>query len=125
MVCPLNVGGNLLAVSQASHSSDVPPALPMVSGYSRWLSALLIASRAAQDLFDGWWRLIAGLGGVPRLFVWDGEGAIGRYRREASLLTAECQAFRGTLATKVYVCKPDNRKRTATRNGSSAPSERN
>jgi len=82
------------------------PVLTMVSGYSRWLSALLIASRAAQDLFDGWWRLIAGLGGVPRLLVWDGEGAIGRYRRDASLLTAECQAFRGTLATKVYVCKP-------------------
>jgi transposase len=82
------------------------PVLTMVSGYSRWLSALLIASRAAQDLFDGWWRLIAGLGGVPRLLVWDGEGAVGRYRRDASLLTTECQAFRGTLATKVYVCKP-------------------
>jgi transposase len=70
------------------------------------MSALLIASRAAQDLFDGWWGLIAGLGGVPRLLVWDGEGAVGRYRRDSSLLTAECQAFRGTLATKVYVCKP-------------------
>ncbi len=78
----------------------------MVSGYSRWLSALLIPSRAAGDLFDGWWRLIDGLGGVPRLLVWDGEGAVGRYRRDASLLTGECQAFRGTLATKVYVCKP-------------------
>ena len=61
---------------------------------------------AARDLFDGWWRLIDGLGGVPRLLVWDGEGAVGRYRRDASLLTGECQAFRGTLATKVYVCKP-------------------
>jgi transposase len=82
------------------------PVLTMVSAYSRWLSALLIPSRCAEDLFDGWWRLIHGLGGVPRLLVWDGEGAVGRYRREASLLTAECQAFRGTLATKVYVCKP-------------------
>ena len=82
------------------------PVLTMVSGYSRWLSALLIPSRSAEDLFDGWWRLINGLGGVPRLLVWDGEGAVGKHRRPEPLLTAECQAFRGTLATKVYVCKP-------------------
>ncbi len=82
------------------------PVLTMVSGYSRWLSAVLIPSRAAPDLFAGWWQLIAGLGGVPRLLVWDGEGAIGRYRRGESELTGDCQAFRGTLATKVYVCAP-------------------
>jgi transposase len=89
-----------------SRTAKTLPVLTMVSGYSRWLSALLIASRSAADLFDGWWRLIDGLGGVPRLLVWDGEGAIGRYRHDGSLLTGECQAFRGTLATKVYVCKP-------------------
>jgi transposase len=82
------------------------PVLTMVSGYSRWLAALLIPSRSVEDLFDGWWRLINGLGGVPRLLVWDGEGAVGKHRRPDPLLTAECQAFRGTLATKVYVCKP-------------------
>jgi transposase len=82
------------------------PVLTMVSGYSRWLSALLIPSRSAEDLFDGWWRLINGLGGVPRLLVWDGEGAVGKHRRPEPLLTMECQAFRGTLATKVYICKP-------------------
>lgn len=82
------------------------PVLTMVTGYSRWLSALLIPSRCAQDLFAGWWRLIAGLGAVPRLLVWDGEGAIGRYRRGGSELTAHCQGFRGTLGTKVIVCKP-------------------
>lgn len=82
------------------------PVLTMVTGYSRWLSAVLIPSRCAQDLFAGWWQLIAGLGAVPRLLVWDGEGAIGKYRPGGSALTAECQAFRGTLATKVYVCKP-------------------
>jgi transposase len=78
----------------------------MVSAYSRWLSALLIPSRTAADLFAGWWKLIAGLGGVPRTLVWDGEGAIGRYRRGGPELTNECQAFRGTLATKVIICKP-------------------
>jgi transposase len=82
------------------------PVLTMVTGYSRWLSALLIPSRSTEDLFAGWWRLIAGLGAVPRLLVWDGEGAIGRYRRGGSELTADCQAFRGTLGTKVIICKP-------------------
>lgn len=82
------------------------PVLTMVTGYSRWLSALLIPSRSAEDLFAGWWRLICGLGAVPRLLVWDGEGAIGRYRRGGSELTVDCQAFRGTLGTKVIVCRP-------------------
>jgi transposase len=78
----------------------------MVTGYSRWLSALLIPTRTAADLFTGWWQLIATLGAVPRVLVWDGEGAIGRWRGGRVELTAECQAFRGTLATKVIVCKP-------------------
>jgi transposase len=82
------------------------PVLTMVTGYSRWLSAVLVPSRAAEDLFAGWWQLIDALGAVPRLLVWDGEGAVGRYRRGESQLTAECQAFRGTLATRVYVCQP-------------------
>jgi transposase len=82
------------------------PVLTMVSAYSRWLTALLVPSRHAADLFAGWWRLIAGLGGVPRALVWDGEGAIGRWRAGRPELTAECQAFRGTLGTRVVVCKP-------------------
>ena len=82
------------------------PVLVMVSGYSRWLSAVLVPSRHAQDLFAGWWQLIAALGGVPRALVWDGEGAIGRWRAGKPELTAECQAFRGTLGTRVVVCRP-------------------
>jgi transposase len=82
------------------------PVLTMVTGYSRWLSGVLIPSRKAEDLFAGWWQLIEGLGAVPRVLVWDGEGAIGRWRAGKAELTAECQAFRGTLAAKVLVCKP-------------------
>jgi transposase len=92
--------------SGQTRTAKALPVLTMVSGYSRWLSALLIPSRAAEDLFAGWWQLLQGLGGVPGLLVWDGEGAVGRHRRGTSELTGECQAFRGTLATKVYVCKP-------------------
>src|SRR5690242_9240517 len=40
------------------------PVLTMVTGYSRWLSAVLIPSRKAEDLFTGWWQLISSLGAV-------------------------------------------------------------
>jgi transposase len=82
------------------------PVLTMICAYSRWLSAVLIPSRRADDLFAGWWQLIATLGAVPRALVWDGEGAIGRWRSGRVELTSECQAFRGTLAAKVIVCRP-------------------
>jgi hypothetical protein len=67
---------------------------------------VLIPSRRAEDLFAGWWQLISGLRAVPRTLVWDGEGAIGRWRAGRGELTADCQAFRGTLATKVVVLRP-------------------
>jgi transposase len=82
------------------------PVLTMVCGYSRWAAAVLIPSRTAEDLFAGWWQLLAGLGAVPRVLVWDGEGAVGRWRGGRSELTAECQGFRGTLATRVLICRP-------------------
>jgi transposase len=82
------------------------PVLTMVLGYSRWLSAMLLPSRRAEDLFAGWWQLISTLGAVPRTLVWDGEGAIGRWRSGRTELTGGCQAFRGVLGTKVVVLKP-------------------
>lgn len=82
------------------------PVLTMICGYSRWLMAVLIPTRHEQDLLAGWWQLIAGLGAVPRTLVWDGEGAIGRWRAGRVELTGECQAFRGVLAAKVIICRP-------------------
>jgi transposase len=82
------------------------PVLVMVTGYARWLSARLLPSRAVEDLLCGWWALLQALGAVPRGLVWDGEAAIGRWRRGRSELTAATQAFRGTLATKVMICRP-------------------
>ena len=82
------------------------PVLTMATGYSRWLSGQLIPSRAAPDLFAGWWAVIDRLGAVPRILVWDGDGAIGRSRGGKTELTGECQAFRGTLGAKVIVLRP-------------------
>jgi transposase len=82
------------------------PVLTMVTGYSRMLFARLIPTRAAQDLYAGWWQHLSRLGAVPRVLVWDGEGAVGAYGGGRNVLTRECQAFRGTLGTKVLVLRP-------------------
>jgi transposase len=89
-----------------SRTATQLPVLTMITGYARFVSALLIPSRAAEDLYAGWWRLLAALGGVPRVLVWDGEGAIGRWRARKPELTEACQGFRGVLGAKVLVCKP-------------------
>jgi transposase len=82
------------------------PVLVMVTGYARWLAARLIPSRAAEDLFCGWWQLIAQLGAVPRVLVWDGEGAVGQRRRRITVLTEATHGFRGVLGVKVVICNP-------------------
>jgi transposase len=82
------------------------PVLVMVTGYARWLSARLLPSRVAEDLFAGWWQLISQLGGVPRVLVWDGEGAIGQRRRRQTVLTEPAHAFRGVLGAKILICHP-------------------
>jgi transposase len=82
------------------------PVLTMVCGYSRWASAVLIPTRSAEDLYAGWWQHISTLGATPRVLVWDGEGAVGRWRARRPELTGSCQAFRGTLGAKVVICKP-------------------
>jgi transposase len=82
------------------------PVLVMVTGYARWLAARLIPSRVAEDLFAGWWQLLQGLGGVPRVLVWDGEGAVGQRRRRTTVLTEQAHAFRGVLGAKIWICDP-------------------
>jgi transposase len=82
------------------------PVLTMITGYARWASAILVPSRRPEDLFAGWWRLLEALAGVPRVLVWDGEGAVGRWRAKQPELTSACQAFRGVLGAKVLICKP-------------------
>ena len=89
-----------------TRTAKLLPVLTMVCGYSRFASAVLVPSRAAEDLYAGWWQLIEQLGAVPRVLVWDGEGAVGRWRGKRIELTQACQEFRGTLAAKVQICQP-------------------
>jgi transposase len=82
------------------------PVLTMITGYARWALALLLPTRRAEDLYTGWRRLLEQLGAVPRVLVWDGEAAVGRWRPRQPQLTTACQAFRGVLGVKVLICKP-------------------
>jgi O-antigen/teichoic acid export membrane protein len=79
------------------------PVLTMITGYSRWLCAMIIPSRSAQDLFAGWWELIAELGGVPRMLACHSEDAIGRWTEGGGRITAECQRFCDSLRTTVVL----------------------
>jgi transposase len=89
-----------------TRSASRLPVLVMVTGYARWLAARLLPSRAAEDLFAGWWQLLAGLGGVPRVLVWDGEGAVGRRRHRVTVLTEQAHGFGGVLGAKIVICDP-------------------
>jgi transposase len=89
-----------------TRSASRLPVLVMVTGYARWLSARLLPSRVAEDLFAGWWQLLQGLGAVPRVLVWDGEAAVGQRRRRQTVLTEQAHAFRGVLGAKILICAP-------------------
>lgn len=89
-----------------SRTATMLPVLTMVTGYSRWASAMLVPTRRAEDLYAGWWAHIEALGVVPRVLVWDGEGAVRRWHGGRQQLTKECQGFRGVLGTKVIICRP-------------------
>jgi hypothetical protein len=48
------------------------------------------------------WQLLATLGAVPRMLVWDNESGIGQHRR----LTEGARSFAGTLGTRIYQTAP-------------------
>jgi transposase len=75
-----------------------PPVLTMVAAYSGFIMATLLPSRTTVDLVAGMWHLLSGLGGVPKMLVWDNESGIGQHRR----LTVGARSFAGTLGTRIY-----------------------
>ena len=83
-----------------------PPVLVMVAGYSRVITARMLPTRTAEDLFAGLWTLLCGWGRIPRTLVWDNEAAVGSWRAGRPQLTAAAQAFRGTLGVAIRQCRP-------------------
>lgn len=79
-----------------------------VAGFSRLIGAHMVASRAAHDVLLGMLHVLGQFGAVPRTAVWDQEGCIGRIRRGRQVLTAEFQAFRGTLGMGAILVGPND-----------------
>jgi hypothetical protein len=75
-------------------------------GYSRFLGAWMVPTRAAHDVLGGMSQVLTQFGAVPRNAVWDQEGCIGAWRQGRQVLTREFQAFRGTLGMGVILCGP-------------------
>ena len=76
-----------------------------VSAYSRFTVAHMIPSRETEDVLAGHLRCLVELGAVPKLGVYDQEGAIGRRRGGRQELTVAFQAFRGVLGMGAQVLK--------------------
>ncbi len=83
-------------------SVSMLPVLVMVASFSKFISALMIPSRATADLLAGMWMLLATqLGAVPRRLIWDNESGIGRRNH----LAAGVGEFCGGLATRIHQLK--------------------
>ena len=78
-----------------------PPVLTMTAAWSGFIMAVLIPTRTTGDLLAGMWQLLAGLGAVPKMLVWDNESGIGQHHR----LTTGARSFAGTLGTRIYQTK--------------------
>lgn len=86
--------------------SSLLPVIVGVSGYSRVITARMIASREAHDILSGHLACLLELGGVPRKGVYDNEAALVSRHGGRPNLTEAFQRFRGTLGMGVVVCRP-------------------
>ena len=84
--------------------AGTPPVLVMTSGYSQWRTAVMIPTRAAEDLVLGQWAVIGQLGGVPKLLVWDNEGGVGRHRGAEPKLTPRARSSGPTATSRPRFC---------------------
>jgi transposase len=75
----------------------VLPVLVGVPCYSRWTLARMIGSKDSADVLGGHLGLVAELGRVPRLGVYDGEPAISVRRGKRLIYTHDYLRLKGTL----------------------------
>jgi transposase len=73
-------------------------------GFSRFLGAWMVPSRAAHDVLGGHLEVLRQFGAIPRRVVWDQEGCIGQWRGSRVVFTSEFQAFRGVLGMGAQLC---------------------
>jgi transposase len=73
-------------------------------GFSKFLAGWMIPSRETHDVLGGHLQVIRQFGAVPRMVVWDQEGAIGQWHGPKMVFTDAFQAFRGTLGMGARLC---------------------
>jgi len=73
-------------------------------GYSKFLAGWMIPSREAHDVLGGHLEVLRQFRAVPRMVVWDQEGAIGQWHGPKMVFTEAFQAFRGTLGMGARLC---------------------
>lgn len=73
-------------------------------GFSKFLGGWMIPSRESHDVLGGHLQVIRQFGAVPRMVVWDQEGAIGQWHGPKMVFTDAFQAFRGTLGMGARLC---------------------
>ncbi len=76
-----------------------------VCGFSRFLGAWMIPSRQAHDVLGGHLQVLRQFGALPRMVVWDQEGAIGQWRGPHMAFSEDFQRFRGTLGIGARLCQ--------------------
>ena len=76
-----------------------------VSGFSRFIGAWMIPSRQAHDVLGGHLQVLRQFGALPRMVVWDQEGAIGQWRGPHMAFSEDFQRFRGTLGIGARLCQ--------------------
>lgn len=86
----------------AERQARILPVLVLTLAFSRFHSATMIPSRQGGDILSGMWQLIAALGRVPKMLVWDRESAIGGTGK----VSIPAAAFAGTLATRIRLAPP-------------------
>jgi transposase len=74
-----------------------------VCGFSRFSGGWMVPTRRAHDVLGGHLEVLRQFGAIPRRLVWDQESCIGRRRGGITTLTAEFQAFRGTLGAAAVI----------------------
>ena len=73
-------------------------------GFSKFLAGWMIPSREDHDVLGGHLELLRQFRAVPRMAVWDQEGAIGQWHGPRMVFTEAFQAFKGTLGMGARLC---------------------
>lgn len=99
-------GAEVSAKAERFGQAASSPVLVIAAGYSRWITATMLPTKTAADLLAGHWRLLTGLGAVPRALVWNKVAAVGFWRGGRNQLTETFAAFTGLLGVRIIQCRP-------------------